>query len=559
MRSAHSSGSRLPIALGLLLLLLAAALPVRAQSGRSASFTVFLRGIPIGNEQVAVDQTPEGFLISSSGRIGPPTDLVLRSFSARYDSAWKPVALSYDATIRDQSATMETTVSGTTARNIVTPLNQPPVERTDTIVDTSVFLPNPFVGAYEALSARLRTADQGSTLAVYMPALGSFPADVGVSTVERIQTLDRTIVAKRTRVVFRLPAVPPLDLEIWGDETGRLLRVSIPSQLFEAARQDVASVASRLVTMDRPNDENVLLPANGFSLAGTLSKPRDAKGPLPAVVLLSGAGDTDRDETVAGVSIFGQLANALADAGLAVLRYDKRGVGQSGGRPESATLTDYANDARDAINALANRKDVDKKRIAVLGYGEGGWIAMMAAAKNNKVAALVLLATVAAPGSELNLYQVAHGLERSNWPDAQKQQTIDLQKKIQQAVITGKGWETLGADPTVRRQADTPYFQSFLMFDPAKVMKDIKQPVLIVEGGIDKQLPPANADRLVALAKTRKTGTVDAQTVPGLNHLLVPAATGEVEEYVRLADHALSAAVLTAVTAWIPTALPAQR
>ena len=84
----------------------------------------------------------------------------------------------------------------------------------------------------------------------------------------------------------------------------------------------------------------------------------------------------DRDSVVSGVPIFGEIAGALADAGYIVVRYDKRGIGQSGGRAEAATLADYADDVRAAVKLLADRKDVDPKRIAVIGHSEGGIVAL---------------------------------------------------------------------------------------------------------------------------------------------------------------------------------------
>ena len=87
----------------------------------------------------------------------------------------------------------------------------------------------------------------------------------------------------------------------------------------------------------------------------------------PALVLVGGSGPTDRDETVAGIPIFAELARALADAGYMVVRYDKRGVGQSGGRAESATLADYAEDLRAVLKYVSERKDVDRRRLAVAG------------------------------------------------------------------------------------------------------------------------------------------------------------------------------------------------
>ena len=101
---------------------------------------------------------------------------------------------------------------------------------------------------------------------------------------------------------------------------------------------------------------------------------------------------TDRDEFVAGIPIFAQLANALADAGYLVVRYDERGAGQSGGRQESATLQEFAADARAVVTYLSKRRDVDPRRIALVGYGEGGWISLLVGERENKVAAIGLVA-----------------------------------------------------------------------------------------------------------------------------------------------------------------------
>ena len=144
---------------------------------------------------------------------------------------------------------------------------------------------------------------------------------------------------------------------------------------------------------------------------------------------------------------------------------------------------------------------------------------MLAAAKDRRIAALALVATPGVTGAELNLEQVKHALDRTNRSAADKQATIELQKKIQQAVLTGTGWEPLAA---YRKQADTPWFQSFLAFDPAKVMRDIRQPVLIVQGELDTQVAPANAGRLEALAGQRKNRpAAQVVRVRGVNHLLV--------------------------------------
>src|SRR5205823_2626568 len=95
-------------------------------------------------------------------------------------------------------------------------------------------------------------------------------------------------------------------------------------------------------------------------------------------------------------------------------------------------------------------------------------------------------------------------------------------------------------------------------FDPAKVMNDIDQPILIVQGGLDTQVPPSNADRLEELARARKKGrAVDVVRVPGINHLLVPATTGEADEYAGLKDKKVSPEVPQAIATWLQKTLPA--
>jgi pimeloyl-ACP methyl ester carboxylesterase len=526
--------------------------PATSNSSAAPSrLLVYVRSTQIGTQDSSVVRTADGWTISGSGRSGPPLDITTNRIEVLYDADWKPRELRLDAVQGTQPVTLHTVVTGTSARNEFTN-NVAPGERTDEIAPDSLLMPNPFFVAYEALSARLKTAPVGTRIPLYTAPLGGVVAVVGESTSERLQTVTRTIEVRRTRVRMEPPSAngQSLDIEVWGDEDGRLLRLSVPAQSLEVVRDDVASVSTRRVPVSRPGDEQVRVPANGFSLAGTVSKPSAASGKLPTVILVGGSGPTDRDETVYGIPILGQLAGLLADRGFLVLRYDKRGVGQSGGRPESATLTDYAEDLRAVLRFVTARKDVDQKRVAVLGHSEGGSVAMLAAARENKIKALALVATIGVTGAELNLAQVSHTLSRSTRPEAEKQATLDLQKRIQTAVMTGQGWD--GIPPQLRKQAEIPWFASFLAFDPAKPMSDIRQPMLILQGELDRQVAPTNADRLEQLAKGRKRqSAVQVIKVPGVNHLLANAKTGEVDEYATLPDRTISPTVSTAVADWL--------
>ncbi len=465
----------------------------------------------------------------------------------RYTPDWRPLSLTVDAFSRGQETLLTTTVTGTTAHNVMN-TNGTPVEKTDTIDPFAVLLPNPFFAPYEAVAARVRTAAAGATIPVYIAPAASLSITVGESMPERIQTASRIIDARRTQITLMQPGLP-LDAEIWGDEAGRLLRLSVPSQSLEVVREDIASVSARRVVVSREGDEQVRIFANGFSMAGTLSKPAEPRGRMPAVVLAAGAGTADRDEIAYGIPIFGELANALADAGLMVLRFDKRGTGQSGGRPESATVNDYAEDLRAAVRYMSERPDVDRRRIAVIGHREGGWTGLVAASKENRIGALVLIATPATSGAELNMAQLTRSLGRSDRSDSEKQATLALQKQVQDAAITGKGWESV--PPAMRRQADTPWFQSFLTFDPARVIRDVDQPILIVQGELDTQVLPPNADRLAELARGRRERVVEVVKLPGINHLLAAAVTGEADEYGTLKEKRVSPDVANAIVAWL--------
>jgi pimeloyl-ACP methyl ester carboxylesterase len=318
-------------------------------------------------------------------------------------------------------------------------------------------------------------------------------------------------------------------------------------------------VSSRSVSISRPNDEQVMIPSIGFSLAGTLSRPADASAArLPAVILVGGSGPSDRDSVTFGIPILGQIADALANAGFIVVRYDKRGIGQSGGRAESASLADYAEDVRAAVKLLADRKDVDPKRVSLVGHSEGGLVALMAAAKEKRIAGVALIATPGVTGADVVLAQQQRLLNRMTLTPEEKQAKVDAQKKIHDAVITGKGLELL--PPDVRRSVDNAEFQSLLTSDPAKLVASVRQPLLIVQGELDTQVEPQNADRLEALARARKNAApVEVVKVPAVNHLLVTATTGEVDEYGTLKDKQVSQQVTEALVTWLKKTLSSVR
>ncbi len=510
---------------------------------------IFLRGAPIGVEQILVSRTTEGWNILSTGRLAQPFNVVARKLEVRYSADWKPIAFNIDTTVGTEFQRVITTIDGTTANSEIT-TGTTTTTKADPVDPSAVLLPNVMYSPYEALAALLRNAPDGTTFPAYQIPLAQVQLTLVDSRTEQIQTSARLITAKRSHVTVSATN-PPTDINIWGDENGRLLRLTVPAQGLDVARTDVVSVSARQVAISRPNDEAVRILANGFSLAGTVSKPAGpARGPFPAVVLTGGSGQTDRDELIAGIPILGQLAGALADAGFLVIRYDRRGIGQSGGRADAVTLTDYADDQRAAVKYLTSRKDVDSRHIALIGHSEGGLISLITAAADKRVDAVVLLATPGVSGGDLVLQQQEHALGRMKITDAEKQARIAMQKRINDAATSGKGLD--GFTPDVRRQIDNPEFQSLLATDPAKLVAKTHQPILVVQGDLDTEVAPSNADRIAELTKARKSApAADVVKVPGVNHLLAMAVTGEPDEYEKLPLKQIDPAVSAAVVEWL--------
>jgi dienelactone hydrolase len=169
------------------------------------------------------------------------------------------------------------------------------------------------------------------------------------------------------------------------------------------------------------------------------------------------------------------------------------------GRAESSTLVDQAEDVRSVVKWLNERKDVDPKRLAVVGHSEGAWVAMLAGARERKLAAVVSLAGSGSTGSELVLDQQQKALEQSTLSPQDRASRVALQKQIHAAVVSGKGWE--GVPANVRKEADTPWMQSVLTFDPAKTLEDVRQPLLFVHGALDHEVESSNAERLAEMAR----------------------------------------------------------
>ncbi len=529
------------------------------------AYTVFLRGTPIGRENLTVRSDTAGLTVTSQSTLGAPLNIVMRHGEVVYRPDLTPISLTLDATINQKNVTLRTSFANGSAVSEGNDAGTP-VRNVSPLQPRTFVMPDIFFGSVEALGRQLAIVNG---LPNDLHAFVAPGVDIGL----RVQDASRGRVAigATSMEVYRYDlvfsnATGELTAHLMTELNGGLLLFSVPSQALEVIREDLTTATARTLVFANPTDEAVSIPANGFSLAGTLTRPPASPSStppggsaprLPAIVVLGGSGAEERDGYVGGVPVIGQIAGALAEAGYLVVRYDRRGAGQSGGRAESATLTDYAEDARAAVRWLAARGDVDIRRISILGHSESAWVALLAASQDNRIAAVVSIAAPSQTGNELVLDQQRMALNRLNLSPGEREAKVALQKQIQAAVLSGKGWEGVPAD--VRRQADTPWFQSLLAYDPAKVLDRVRQPLLFVHGQLDKQIAVDNVDRLSEAArKANRSKVIDVVSVRGVNHLLVPAVTGEVSEYGTLANRNVSRDVTMAIGNWLNVALPAR-
>ena len=522
--------------------------PIEVTPG-AATFNVFVRSTPIGFEQIEVARGPNGWIIRSRGDLSQPIDLQNRFFEVEYDEQWRPQMLTIDGVRANIPFSARTTFDANGATTELEEAGQR-FSVTNPVPPDAVVLPDYFFAAYEALAFRLAGAEAGDEIPVYVGPPSATRARVGQVLSQQIDTGSSVFDARVHRLSLQ-NAGGPLTVEVWTDPDHRLVRVLIPDAALDVAREDIVAAGARVRQVTHPGDEDVRVRAEGFALAATVTTPvghpRPSSG-WPAVLLVPGAGD--RDGTLSGVSVLGQIAGALADTGFLVARYDARGVGQSGGRRESADIEAYADDARKMVRYLDDRDDVDRDRITVLGHAEGGWIAMIVAARERRADNLVLVGTPGTTGAELVMEQQRALLDRLGASQTERAEKIALQQRIHDAMLDNGSWD--GVPDAMRRQADTPWFRDFLDFDPADTVRRTRQPILILRGSLDREVGPHHAERLEELARARgRDSSVEWLTLEGLDHLLVETGPRAVTDYDDLRNRSISPSFVNALRDWL--------
>jgi hypothetical protein len=302
-------------------------------------------------------------------------------------------------------------------------------------------------------------------------------------------------------------------------------------------------------------------------LAGTLTMP-EGKGPFPAVVLVAGSGPNTRNEPIMGHQLFLVIADHLTRAGIAVLRFDKRGTGASTGDFGKATTMDFADDAAAAASYLRARPEIDPHRVGLIGHSEGGLIVPIVATHDPATAFIVMMAGPGVNGLDIMLEQGRLIAKAMGMTDAQLTQLGAMREKMfaivrsekDPAAATAKLKAILAEAAKAQHLPENAFdqqigalnsdwFRFFFDYDPAATLAKVKCPVLALNGSLDLQVPPAQ--NLPAIrAALAKNPDAEVDELPNLNHLFQTAKTGSIGEYGQI-EETIAPSAMDLMTRWI--------
>ena len=299
-------------------------------------------------------------------------------------------------------------------------------------------------------------------------------------------------------------------------------------------------------------------------LAATLTIP-PGEGPFPGVVLITGSGPQDRDESLMGHKPFLILSDYLTRKGIAVLRADDRGTGKSTGNFADATTADFATDTEAGVAYLKTRSEVDPHRIGLIGHSEGGIIAPMVAARDPDVAFIVMMAGSGVPGDEILVAQLQAIEEASGKSHEEATKDAAKEREILTLVETEKDEAVLAKELKDKMAGEvsqaqigaeikaftSPWFRYFMTYDPAAALRKVTCPVLAINGEKDTQVPPKQ--NLPAIRKAlEQAGNkhFEVEELSGMNHLFQTARTGAPSEYAEI-EETMSPVALDKMASWI--------
>jgi len=419
--------------------------------------------------------------------------------------------------------------------------------------------------------------------------LGSYRAtiDIPIQGAKEGPLVDVVLTAEEIRFTIPPPANAVFVLKRSEDgRTGqgelRQMGMTFPVRMERITEQEAQSVGPPRPQTPRPpfpysqREVGYENPVDQTQLAGTLTIP-EGGGPHPAVILITGSGPQDRDETIVGHKPFAVIADHLTRRGIAVLRVDDRGVGGSSGRTAESTSKDFANDVIAGIKFLKKQPEIDPGRIGLLGHSEGGLIASMVAGRSKDVACIVLLAGTGVRGDKLMAMQLRAVLSAAGVPEEQIERESQAQRVLLERV-TGEadedsirqalrdlikiqlGRSGLSALPPEQVEAlekqqlqfmTSKWMRWFLKHDPRVNLEKVHCPVLVLIGSLDRQVPPQeNLSAIEQALKAAGNSDVTLKELAGLNHLFQEAQTGSVEEYATI-QQTIAPTALDELSGWL--------
>jgi pimeloyl-ACP methyl ester carboxylesterase len=387
-----------------------------------------------------------------------------------------------------------------------------------------------------------------------------------------------------TEVTFNNPVLKITVADAGIEYEGTLGEDGIVSGTFKQMGQPFPLNLSRIVRPQEPakpypyHEEEVTFEngEDGITLAGTLTLP-EKKGTFPAVVLISGSGAQNRDEELEGHKPFLVIADCLTRSGIAVLRFDDRGTAASTGDFKTATGFDFSKDVESAVRYLQTRKEINRKKIGLIGHSEGGSVAPMLASRSKDIAFIVLLAGTGVSGDRLLLSQqealyTASGMSAAEW------ETIrTINAKAFEMVVQSTDPEQLKTDLTAYlkqilkdhpdqkpqsmseeqfiqlsvNQMSNPWMTHFIKYNPVPALEKTKCPVLVLNGEKDLQVPAKENTEAIRSALIKGGNSqITVKTFPGLNHLFQECKTGLPSEYGTI-EQTFSPVVLEEMQKWI--------
>jgi fermentation-respiration switch protein FrsA (DUF1100 family) len=298
---------------------------------------------------------------------------------------------------------------------------------------------------------------------------------------------------------------------------------------------------------------------DAVTLAGTLTLPPTG-GPFPAVLLITGSGPEDRDESLFGHRPFLVLADYLTRRGIAVLRVDDRGVGGSTGDVYQAASEDFARDVLAGVEYLKARSEIDPQRIGLIGHSDGGVIAALAAVDSNDVAFIVLMAGTGVPGDLVVEGQVASLLKAAGADQAVIDAAIQQQRRVMEVVksetdpnLAKKKLHDLGCPDSQVQALTSKWYYFFVTHDPQETLRKVKSPVLALNGDLDTQvLAQVNLPAIEQALREGGNPDFTVKQLPRLNHLFQTAQTGNINEYAFI-EETMSPVALETMATWIET------